>query len=74
MTTQLTLLAAAPRTTAARRGPEAPAAASPWRLDPTTRAIGHEGLAAARAALAAARPRVEDPFRVRPATETAAAA
>jgi hypothetical protein len=48
MTTQLTLL---------------PSATSPWQLDPSTRAIGHRGLAAARAALAAAAPRTGDPFR-----------
>ena len=48
MTTQLTLL---------------PAATSPWRLDPRTRAIGQQGLAAARAALAASAPHGTDPFR-----------
>lgn len=68
MTTQLTLLAPATRPA------DAPATPSAWRLDATTRAIGHEGLAAARAALAAARPRVEDPFRARPVAPVAAAA
>lgn len=48
MTTQLTLL---------------PTATSPWRLDPRTRAIGQQGLAAARAALAASAPHGSDPFR-----------
>ncbi len=52
MTTQLTLL---------------PTRTSPWQLDAGTRAIGHQGLAAARAALAAARPRTADPFRPAPA-------
>jgi hypothetical protein len=40
MTTQLTLL---------------PKASAPWQLDDTTRAIGRQGLAEARQALAAAR-------------------
>lgn len=71
MTTQLTLLAPAPRTAGTDDPADAP---STWRLDATTRAIGHEGLAAARAALAAARPRVEDPFRARPVAPAAAAA
>jgi len=42
MTTQLTLL---------------PSATTPWHLDDTTRAIGRNGLAQARQALAAARHR-----------------
>jgi hypothetical protein len=53
MTTQLTLL---------------PATTTPWQLDDTTRAIGREGLAQARHALAQARLRLgeaadpTDPF------------
>jgi hypothetical protein len=42
MTTQLTLL---------------PKASAPWQLDDSTRAIGRQGLATARQALAAARSR-----------------